>query len=105
VPAHTAALRDKNAEIRLAAAKGLWNVNKNADAVVPVLVVLLQDKRAGENGDSEAGRKFLLTVIEALWRIGPPAAAARTALMAKTKDKNRLVSESAQNALKKIAGA
>ena len=45
----------------------------------------------------------LQTVIEALRRIGPPGKAAIPALMAKTKDKNRLVSESAISALKVIA--
>ena len=49
-------------------------------------------------------RRFLQTVMEALWRIGPPAKAAMPALVAKSKDKNRLISESAFSALRKIAG-
>ena len=103
VPALTTALHDKDPEFRLAAAKGLWNITKKADAVVPVLVHLLEEKRPVDADDSEGRRRFLQTVIEALWRIGPPAKAAMPALIAKAKDKNRLVSESAQNALKKIA--
>ncbi len=101
-PALTTALRDKNAELRLAAAKALWNISKNADAVVPALILLLDEKPASDPADSEYARKFQLTVIEALWRIGPPAIGAQKALLEKAKDKNRLVSESAKNALKKI---
>ena len=52
----------------------------------------------------EFGR-YLQTVIEALWRIGPPAKAAVPALTHKAKDKNRLVSETAVSALKEIAPA
>lgn len=103
-PSLSTALRDRNPEVRLAAAKGLWNVNKNADVVVPVLIALLEEKPKKNDADSEAARQFLLTVIEALWRIGPPAISARSALNSKTKDKNRLVSESARNAIKKIDG-
>ncbi len=103
VPVLTAALRDRDAEIRLAAAKGLWNVAKNAELVVPVLIVLLEEKRAAPRDDSEGRRRFVQTIIEALWRIGPPAKAAMPALMDSAKDKNRMISESAQNALKRIA--
>jgi len=102
VPALTAALRDKDKETRLGVAKALWNVTKKADDVVPVLIQLLEDDRsAGE--DVEERRKFLQTVIEALWRIGPPAIAAVPVLLAKKADKNRLVSQSAQSAVQKIA--
>ncbi len=102
VPALTAALRDKDLDVRLAVAKGLWNVTKNADAVVPVFVDLL-DEKWRDNG--EVRRRFLQTVIEAIRRIGPPAKAAAPALIKKTKDKNRHVSESALSALKEIAPA
>ncbi len=99
----TAALKDKDPEVRLAAAKGLWNVSKLADLAVPVLVNLLEEKPRGPDPDGgETRRKFLQTVIEALWRIGPPASAAVPALLDKAKDKNRLVSESAREAIKKI---
>ena len=104
-PALTLTLEDKNPEVRLAAAKGLWNISKNADAVVPVLVELLEEKTSAAVEASEPRRRFLQTVIEALWRMGPPAIAARPALMEKTKHKNRLISESATSALKKIAPA
>lgn len=101
----TAALKDKEPEVRLAAAKGLWNVSKQADLAVPVLINLLEEKRRPDPDGGEARRMFLQTVIEALWRIGPPASAAVPALVEKSKDKNRLVSESARDALKKIAPA
>jgi len=105
VPALTQALGDRDPEIRLAAAKGLWNASKNADSVVPVLVLLLEEKPQQTFPDPDARRQFLQTVMEALWRIGPPAIAARNALVQKTKDKNRMISESALTALKKIAPA
>jgi len=98
-------LRDRNPEIRLAAAKCLWNVNKNTDAVVPVLVQLLEDKQSAPRGNEEARRMYLQTVIEALSRIGPPAARAVPAISAKVKDQNRLISQSASEALKKIQTA
>jgi HEAT repeat protein len=103
VPALTTALHDRNADIRLAAAKGLWNVNKQeAEVVVPVLVHLLEEKRTARFDDAESRRRFLQTVMEALGRIGPPAKAAVPALMDKTKDANRLLSESARDALRRI---
>jgi HEAT repeat protein len=101
VPELRKVLRDREPEIRLAAAKGLWNITKNADDVVPVLVDLLEDG-ATEHNANESRRRFLQTVIEALQRIGPPAKAAIRALTGKTRDKNRLVSESALSALKEI---
>ena len=73
-------------EIRLAAAKGLWNV-AHGDAVVPALITLLEENRSPTPPTAESARQFLLTVIEALWRIGPPAIAAQAALQAKTKDR------------------
>ncbi len=102
VPALMTALRDKDWEIRLEAAKGLWNITKKTDDVVPVLIQLLDDKRATDIEDGEARRRILQTVIESLWRIGPPASAAVPALLKMTKDKNRLVSQSAREAVKKI---
>ena len=102
-PALTLALRDRNPEIRLAAAKGLWNVTKKADDAVPVLAKLLEDERATDFEDGDDRRRFLQTVIEALWRIGPAAITAAPALILKTKDNNRLVAQSAQNAVQKIA--
>jgi HEAT repeat protein len=99
----TAALADRDVNVRLAAAKGLWNVTKNADAVVPVLVELLEERGSGTPWAGEPRRRFLQTVIEALWRIGTPATAAVPALLDKVNDKNRLISESALSALKKIS--
>jgi HEAT repeat protein len=101
-PALTKALQDKEMEIRLESAKALWNVSKSPDLVVPVLVELLEEKWVIAEDTSEARRRFLQTVIEALWRIGPPAKAAIPALAKKAKDKNRLVSETAISALKEI---
>ncbi len=103
VPELTSALHAKDFAIRLAAAKSLWNITKNAELVVPVLVDLLEEKWTADQNATEARRRFLQTVIEALQRIGPPAKAAIRALTDKTKDKNRLVSESALSALKEIA--
>jgi HEAT repeat protein len=98
-----AALADGDVNVRLAAAKGLWNVTKNAAAVVPVFVELLEERGAATPGAVEPRRRFLQTVIEALWRIGTPAQAAVPVLLVKVKDKNRLISESALSALRKIA--
>jgi HEAT repeat protein len=101
VPEVTRLLRDRDLDLRLAAAKSLWNITRKADGVVPVLVGLLESKRTTEaNGDVR--RRFLQTVIEALRRIGPPARAAIPALTRKTRDPNRLVSESATSALREI---
>ncbi len=100
----TTALHDDDAEIRLATAKCLWNVAKNADAVVPALVQLLTDKHA-ERLDDEGRRMYLQTIIEALSRIGPNAVAAVPAIVIKIKDKNRLVSQSARQALNEIQPA
>jgi HEAT repeat protein len=102
IPALTSALHSKNLEFRLAAAKCLWNISKNAEVVTPVLVDLLERKWTASDADN-ARRMYLQTVMEALWRIGPPAEAAIPALIEKTKDKNRLISESACSALREIA--
>jgi hypothetical protein len=105
VPALTTLLRDKDRDVRLAAAKSLWNITKQPEVAVPVLVDLLGVKWAAGQASSESRRGFLQTVIEALRRIGPPAQAAVAALQAKTKYHNRLVSESAFRALHAIAPA
>jgi hypothetical protein len=87
----------------LGAAKGLWNITKNAEVVVPVMVELLEEKWAAVSDGDETRRRYLQTVMEALQRIGPAAKAAVPALADKTKDKNRHISESALSALKAIA--
>ena len=104
-PALTAVLSDKDLEIRLTAAKSLWNVSKQTEAVVPVLIQLLEDKRGADRDDPEVRRRFVQTVMEALWRIGPPAKSALPALMGKTKDPNRLIRESAAEAVRRIGPA
>lgn len=101
-PALTRALRDKDLDFRLAAAKGLWMVTKEAEVVVPVLIDLLEERGGGTPEVSEQRRRFLQTVMEALCRIGRPAKAAISALTNKAKHKNRLISESALTALKGI---
>jgi HEAT repeat protein len=101
-PALAKVLRDSHTEVRLAAAKALWNISKAADAVVPVLAALLTGKWPSNPEASEARRRFLQTVIEALSRIGPPAKAAIPALLAMSKDDNRLIRESALRTLKEI---
>jgi HEAT repeat protein len=103
VPALTKVLADKNLEVRLAAAKGMWNITKNAELVVPVLADLLKGKWSSAPDVSEERRRFLQSVIESLCRIGPPAKAAVAALHDKAKDDNRLIRESAQRALREIA--
>jgi HEAT repeat protein len=103
VPALTKALKDKQMEVRLAAGKGLWNITKNADLVVPVLIELLKAKWSSAPAVSEERRRFLQSVIESLCRIGAPAVAAAPALRDKAKDDNRLIRESAQRALREIA--
>jgi HEAT repeat protein len=103
IPALTIILRDKDLDVRLAAAKGLWNITKNAEVVVPVLVHLLGEDWPGAADDGEERRRHLQTVIEALWRIGPPAHGAIAALKEMTRDRNRHIRESALSALKGIA--
>jgi HEAT repeat protein len=102
VTALTPVLQDGSREVRLAAAKSLWNITKNAELVVPTLIALLREKRAFASDATEARRRFLQTVMEALQRIGPAAKAGIPALLEKTKDENRIVSESARTALKEI---
>jgi HEAT repeat protein len=98
-----ATLADGDVNVRLAAAKGLWNVTKDAHAVVPALVELLAERRAATPGAGEPRRRLLQTAIEALGRIGTQAAAAIPALLEKVRDENRLISESALSALRRIA--
>src|SRR6516165_2571878 len=105
VPELTNALSDREFELRLAAAKGLWNITKKAEMVVPVLIALLKKDLTTPQVAEETRRRFLQTVMEALQRIGPSAQAAVSALTEKVKDRNRLVSESAVRALKVIAPA
>jgi HEAT repeat protein len=105
VPALTAAAHDADPEVRLAAAKGLWHITKTADVVVPALVNLLAGEGAAGLEPGETRRQFLQTVMEALGRVGPPAAAAVPALTALTKDDNRHLRESALITLGKIAPA
>src|SRR5207244_173984 len=104
-PALTKALHDSDPDVRLAAAKGLWNITKTADVVVPAFVDLLKVKKAADLEAAETRRRFLQTVMEALRRIGPPATAAVSALTALTKDGNRHIRESALSALQMIAPA
>jgi len=102
-PALTELLHARDLDVRLAAAKGLWIITKNADVIVPVLVDLLDDKWAAAFEAGESHRRYLQGVIESLGRIGLAGKAAVPALTSKTKDKNRLISESALYALKEIA--
>ena len=101
-PALVARSQDKDLEVRLAVVKGLWNVTKAPDVVVPVLAALLDGQ--GERGleDGETRRRFLQTVMEALGRIGPPAIAAVPALTALATDGNRHVREAALLTRQKI---
>jgi hypothetical protein len=102
VPALKALLNANGREVRLAAAKGLWNITSNAEIVVPTLVSLLDKSWTADADSSEARRMFLQTVMEALGRIGPPAKSAKLALLRKTTDKCRHISESARNSLRSI---
>jgi HEAT repeat protein len=103
VPELTRALADQDRSIRLAAAKAIWNVTKKGELAVPALVRLLGEKWSSTPETEEPRRRFLQTVIESLWRIGPTARAAIPALNEKTRDKNRMIRESAVSALKGIA--
>jgi HEAT repeat protein len=105
VPALKALLNANDREVRLAAAKALWNITKNAELVVPTLVSLLDKSWTADADSSEARRMFLQTVMEALRRIGPPAKSAKLALLRKTTDKCRHISESAYNSLRDIEPA
>jgi HEAT repeat protein len=103
VPALKTTLRDKNLDVRLAAAKGLWIITRTADVVVPTLVDLLAEKWANTFDVWESRRRFVQSVVESLGRIGPPAHAAIPKLTTLAKNKNRHLSESALHALKEIA--
>ena len=105
VPKITSVLHDSNLEVRLAAAKSLWNITKKAELAVPALVALLRHKQTFADDSGETRRRFLQTVMEALQRIGPAAKASIPALNEKAKDENRFVSESARAALKEIGQA
>jgi HEAT repeat protein len=105
VPALTKALQDTDLDVRLSVAKSLWIITKTAVEVVPTLIDLLKVKLTGAGEDSETRRRFLQTVMEALSRIGPPAAAAIKPLTALSKDNNRHIRESALFALQKIVPA
>ena len=105
VPALKALLSANDREVRLAAAKGLWNITSNAEVVVPTLISLLDKSWTAAADSSEARRMFLQTVMEALGRIGPPAKSAKLALLRKTTDKCRHISESARNSLRSIEPA
>ena len=104
-PALTAVLKDKNLDVRLAVVKGLWNITKTGDVVVPVLIDMLEAKGGADPDAGETRRRFLQTVMEALSRIEPPPAAAVPALTAMAKDSNRHIRESALLTLQKIAPA
>jgi HEAT repeat protein len=104
-PALTAALRDAEPDVRLAAAKALWNVASTAGLVVPALIDLLRGKGPAGPGAGDSRRRFLQTVMEALGRIGPPAAAAGPALIALTRDDNRHVRETALVTQRQVAPA
>jgi HEAT repeat protein len=105
VPALKALLKADDREVRLAAAKGLWNITNNAEIVVPTLISLLDESWTADADSSGARRMFLQTVMEALRRIGPPAKSAKRALLRKTRDKCRLISESARISLRSIGPA
>ena len=88
--------------MRLAVAKALWSITKEAQEVVPALAHLLVRKWSPSPEGGESRRVFLLAVIESLGRIGPPAQVAIPALLDKAGDKNRHIRESAMRALRQI---
>ena len=99
------ALRDKCSDVRLSAAKALWLVTKEPEPAVDALADLLTDRIHPAPNDAEARRRFLQSVIEALGRIGPPAAAALKPLRRLAKDDNRLIRESATRSVRQIEPA
>lgn len=101
-PALAQALHDRHKEVRLAAAKALWNITNETEAVVPTLARLLTSEQRAAPDGAEVRRQFVQTVIEALGRIGPAARPAIPALLEKTHEDNRLIRESALRALQAI---
>ena len=61
-------LRDTDVEVRLAAAKSLWNITKTAAAVVPTMIELLKVKETADLEAAETRRRFIQSVMEALGR-------------------------------------
>jgi HEAT repeat protein len=102
VPELSQALRDADLEVRLAAAKAVWNITAQAERVVPTLAQLLRRKWPATPDAADARRRFLQGVIEALGRIGTPAAAALPVLLEKAIDDNRHIRESAVRAVRQI---
>jgi HEAT repeat protein len=102
VPALSEALRDGAAEVGLAAAKAVWNITAQSEEVVPALAQLLKRKCPPASDTGDVRRRFLQGVIEALGRIGTPAATALPLLLEKARDENRHVRESAVRAIRQI---
>lgn len=102
VTALTEVLKDDCPEARLAAAKARWCVTHEPGPSVRVLTGLLSRRWPAGPTVAEQRRQFLQTVMEALHRIGPAAAAAAPALQRQARDENRLIRECAQRALREI---
>jgi HEAT repeat protein len=102
VPALSEALRDGDVEVCLAAAKAVWHITAEAEEVVPTLTRLLRRRWPATPDTADTRRRFLQGVIEALGRIGTPAAAALPVLLEKARDENRHVRESAVRAVRQI---
>jgi HEAT repeat protein len=98
----THALGDSCFDVRLEAAKALWNITRESERVVPVLSELLAADPGAAAEDADERRRRIQTVIEALARIGGFAKAALPALILRLEDENRLIREAAARALQTI---
>ncbi|MBY0523886.1 MAG: HEAT repeat domain-containing protein [Gemmataceae bacterium] len=85
-----AALDDASGHVGICAAEALWQVAHEPDEVVPALIVRLKQPASRH------------AATQVLYRMGPAAKAAIPALLAASKDKDRMFRESVAMALKKI---
>ncbi len=121
-------LQDSDAKVRLMAAEAVWKVDRQAQAVVPVLVEGLKNQKSWEirgnsafvlsqmGPEAKAAIPALIEalkdqyedirqlVVDALGRMGPEAKAAVPALQAALKDEEVQVRQKAAAALQKIQG-
>jgi HEAT repeat protein len=84
------ALGDRSGHVCVCAAEALWNISRKADEIVPTIVERLTDPQIRN------------LAVQALYRVGPAAKAAVSALLAAATDKDRLFRESVILALCKI---
>jgi len=91
-------VHDKEVGVRVSGALLHWRKNKQATAVVPVLIDALDRKKH----QSYYYAEILPTALKALGEIGPPAHDAADSLTAVTRDPNPTVAKLAAEALAKV---